>query len=45
MKDKTRICILGETIQWVKEVAGIGILCVYIILLCMLFAAVGIKDS
>lgn len=42
MKDKTYICILGEIIQRVKEVAGIVILCVFIILLCMLFAAIGI---
>lgn len=42
MKDKTCICFLGGTIQRVKEVAGIVILCVFIILLGMLFAAVGI---
>ncbi len=42
MKDKTCICIWGGTIQRVKEVAGIVILCVFMILLCMLFAAVGI---
>lgn len=42
MKDKTYICILGETIQRVKEVAGMIILCVFIILLCMLFTAVAI---
>ncbi len=42
MKDKTYICILGGTIQRVKEMAGMVILCVFIILLCMLFAAIGI---
>ncbi len=42
MKDKTCICILGGTIQRVKEMAGMVILCVFIILLCMLFAAIGI---
>lgn len=42
MKDKTCICILGGTIQRVKEMAGMVILCVYIILLCMLFVAIGI---
>ena len=42
MKDKTSICILGGTIQRVKEMVGMGILCAFIILLCMLFAVVGI---
>lgn len=42
MKDKTCICILGETIQRVKEIAGTIILCAFIILLCILFAAIGI---
>ncbi len=42
MKDKTCICILGGTMQRVKEVTGIVILSVFIILLCILFAAVGI---
>ena len=40
MKDKT--CILEGTIQRVKKMAGMVILCVFIILLCMLFAAIGI---
>lgn len=40
MKDKT--CILGGTIQRVKEMAGIVILCAFIILLCMMFVAIGI---
>ncbi len=42
MKDKTCICILGETIQRVKEMAGMVILCAFIILLCMMFVAIGI---
>lgn len=42
MKDKTCICILGGTIQSVKEMAGIVILCAFIILLCMMFVAIGI---
>lgn len=36
------ICVFGGTIQRVKEMAGIGILCVFIILLGMLFVIVGI---
>ena len=40
MKDKT--CILGGTIQRVKEMTGIVILCAFIILLCMMFVAIGI---
>lgn len=42
MKDKNCICILGGTIQRVKEIAGMVILCAFIILLCMLFVAIGI---
>lgn len=42
MRDKISICAFGGTIQRVKEVARIVILCVFIILLGMLFAAVGI---
>ncbi len=40
MKDKT--CILERTIQRVKKMAGMVILCVFIILLSMLCAAIGI---
>lgn len=42
MRDKTSICAFGVTIQRVKEMAGMGILCVFIILLCVMFATVGI---
>ncbi len=42
MKDKTCICILGGIIQRVKEIAEMVILCVFIFILCMLFAAIGI---
>lgn len=42
MKNKTDICIWGETIQRIKKMAGVVILFVFIILLCMLFAAIGI---
>lgn len=42
MRDKTSICAFGGIIQRVKEMAGMGILCVFIILLGMLFVIVGI---
>lgn len=42
MEKKTGIRNWGEAIQRGKEIAGMVILCAFIILLCMLFAAVGI---
>lgn len=40
MKDKT--CILEGTIQRVKEMAGMVIMFVFVILLCILCAVIGI---